>query len=158
MRPRQPGNAGCIFMAYRKRLTPKIVNLFLAQIAEHCNVSRAAESLGIERCSFYVERKRNEKFKTAWDEARAIGISKLEEEAWRRAYDGVDEPVFYMGSVCGHVRKYSDTLLMFMLNGEMPHKYRRNVTAEVTGKNGAPLAPAAFDLKISFEDGGPGEG
>ena len=51
-------------------------------------------------------------------------VSTGEDEAVRRAHDGVDEPVFYQGKACGVVRKYSDTLLIFLLKGRRPEKYR----------------------------------
>lgn len=64
----------------------------------------------------------------------------LEAEAVRRAYEGVDEPVFYQGSECGEVRKYSDTLLMFLLKGMMPNKYRERVDQTLSNPDGSPIA------------------
>lgn len=57
----------------------------------------------------------------------------------RRAREGVDEPVFYQGDECGSVRKYSDTLAIFLLKGAMPEKYRENTRMELTGANGGPV-------------------
>ena len=48
----------------------------------------------------------------------------LEAEAWRRAHDGIEEPILYKGQVVTHVRKYSDLLLMFLLKGLRPEKFR----------------------------------
>jgi hypothetical protein len=39
----------------------------------------------------------------------------LEEEAIRRATEGVLEPQFYKGTICGYKTNYSDALLMFVL-------------------------------------------
>ena len=47
--------------------------------------------------------------------------------------EGVRKPVFYQGAICGSVREYSDTLLMFLMKGAMPEKYRDNYRAEHTG-------------------------
>jgi hypothetical protein len=47
----------------------------------------------------------------------------LEDEAKRRAHDGIDEPVFYQGEKCGVVRKYSDNLLIFMLKARRREKF-----------------------------------
>ena len=55
----------------------------------------------------------------------------LEEEARRRAHDGVDEPVWFQGVQCGTVRKYSDTLLIFLLKGAKPDKYRERSSVVV---------------------------
>jgi hypothetical protein len=63
-------------------------------------------------------------------------VPTLESEARRRAVDGVDEPVFHKGRICGTVRKYSDALLMFLLRGNAPEKYKEGVTV---GGNGAQI-------------------
>ena len=51
----------------------------------------------------------------------------MEEEIWRRAKEGVLEPVFYKGEVAGYKTNYSDTLAMFILRGLKPGTYRDNV-------------------------------
>ena len=51
---------------------------------------------------------------------------KLEEEAYRRAIDGCQEPIVFDGRVIGHRLKYSDTLMIFMLKALDPDKYREN--------------------------------
>ncbi len=52
----------------------------------------------------------------------------------RRAVEGVDEPRFHDGQICGHVRKYSDTLLIFMLKARRPDKYKERGEVAQTGK------------------------
>ena len=49
----------------------------------------------------------------------------------RRALEGGEEPVFYQGKIVGSVRKYSDTLLMFMLKARRPERYRDRVGVDV---------------------------
>lgn len=56
-----------------------------------------------------------------------IGADSLEDEAVRRARDGYDKPVYQQGQCVGQVRKYSDTLMVFLLKGARPKKYRDNV-------------------------------
>ncbi|WP_254240927.1 terminase [Achromobacter insolitus] len=80
----------------------------------------------------------DEEFAKAWDQAIRIATLGLEDEARRRAQEGVDEPVFYLGSQCGTVRKYSDTLLIFLLKAH-DHKYREKTGLELTGANGGPV-------------------
>ena len=54
--------------------------------------------------------------------------SSLEEEAIRRAVDGVDRPVFFQGKIVGYTKEYSDTLLKFLLEAKRPAIYRaRNI-------------------------------
>ncbi len=42
----------------------------------------------------------------------------------RRAFEGVEEPVFHQGKQCGTIRRYSDTLTIFLLKAHRPAKYR----------------------------------
>ena len=51
----------------------------------------------------------------------------------------MNEPVFYHGQVCGTVRKYSDTLLIFLLKGARPDKFRDNATIRHTGPTGGAI-------------------
>lgn len=95
------------------------------------NVSRACAVIELTRTRVYEWRAADPLFAQAWDEAVESGTDELEEEARRRAFSGVDEPVFYQGEECGAVRKYSDTLLIFLLKGRRPDKYRERVTIDV---------------------------
>ena len=65
---------------------------------------------------------------------KRIGAEALEDEATRRAAEGVDEPVFHQGAQVGTIRKYSDTLAIFLLKGAMPEKYRDNAKLELSGR------------------------
>src|SRR5260221_14175693 len=91
--------------------------LFLEALASCGNVTQSAKVAGISWR--HAHRLRNERadFAGAWDEALQQAADVLETEARRRAADGWDEPVFHQGFVCGIVRKYSDTLLIFLLKG-----------------------------------------
>ena len=61
-------------------------------------------------------------FASAWDVSLEIGLDALEDEAIRRAREGVEEPVFQGGLRCGSVRKYSDLLLIFLLKSRRPYR------------------------------------
>jgi hypothetical protein len=74
-----------------------------------------------------LQRKANPDFAKRWQEALDEAADILEKEAWRRAAEGTEEPVFHKGDICGHVRRYSDNLLMFMLKGMRPEKFREKV-------------------------------
>jgi len=78
-------------------------------------VTAAAKVAGYSRRAVYDWRHADEAFRERWDEAVAIAIERMEAEADRRAIEGTLEPVFYQGSECGQVRRYSDTLLIFRL-------------------------------------------
>lgn len=126
-------------MARRTIRTPKKEAKFLAALQGTCNVRHACEAANIAPNSVYLWKRDDPEFSRKWEQALEIGSDTLEAEAIRRARDGVDEPVFYQGEVCGTVRKYSDTLLIFLLKGHKPERYSEKVQTELTGKNGAPL-------------------
>jgi hypothetical protein len=91
-------------------------------------------------------------YQAEFEEAHKEACDRLEQEARRRAVEGVDEPVFYKGEHCGVVRKYSDTLLIFLLNGAMPHKYKSRFSGKVSGPSGPPVQVRARLEKLSMED------
>ena len=62
----------------------------------------------------------------------------LESVAVQRATKGVREPVYYQGSICVHVTRYSDALLMQLLRAFKPQKYGVQ-RQEVSGPSGTPL-------------------
>lgn len=112
--------------------TPKKRAKFLDAIVETGgNITRACQVAGISRRAAYEWREEEEAFRVEWDDAVEAGTDELEEEARRRAFAGVDEPVFYQGEECGAIRKYSDTLLIFLLKGRKPDKYRERVQIDV---------------------------
>ena len=121
------------------KLTPEKLTAFCAVLAETCNVGKACVAVGISRQTAYVWRRDIPDFATAWEEAMKAGLLGLEDEAHRRAFDGVDEPVFHQGQPCGTIRKYSDTLTIFLLKAHAPEKYRENSRMELTGANGGPV-------------------
>ena len=80
------------------------------------NVSQACELAGVTRSTPYVWGYGDPVFHEAFELARTMAAEVLEDEARRRAFDGVDEPVgWYQGKPGGYIRRYSDNLLMFTL-------------------------------------------
>ena len=120
--------------------------LFLKAFARCGVVERAARAAGVTHQAVAKWRK-NEKFEALFQEAAEAAIQVLEAEAFRRSHDGVLEPVFYHGVKCGAVRRYSDTLLIFLLKARRPKVYRER--HEITGADGGPLE--VIDARESLE-------
>ena len=78
----------------------------------------------------------NEEFAEAWEEAKREAFDLLEFEAIRRARQGVREPHFYQDQIVGHVNKFSDTLLIFLMKAGQPGRFRDNVSHEHSGSVG----------------------
>lgn len=137
MKPR-PGSLGA---QHAKRATQK--GRFLAAYAEHATIDGAAKACGMGRRTHYNWLASDEAYAAAFGDAEQAATDALEGEARRRALAGVEEPVFgslgaHMGSgVVGHIRKYSDTLLIFLLKAKRPEQFRDRY--ELTGKDGGPI-------------------
>lgn len=101
----------------------------------------AAPDLGLSY--FWHWRERSPEFREEWEKAveesnaydRLVRGPHLEEEADRRAVDGVLEADYYQGEVVGHTRKYSDGLLTTRLKAVLPEKYRESAQGGVTVDN-----------------------
>jgi hypothetical protein len=93
----------------------------------------AAKAAGYGRQRLYEWREADPELAAAWDDALEAGTEVLEDVALRRAKDGVAEPRFYEGRLCGHVQKYSDTLLIFLLKARRPWKYADKAQTEHSG-------------------------
>lgn len=139
--------------------------IFLEALRNLPVVRHACETAGIGRTTAYEAREINEAFAKAWDEALEEGIDRAEQEAFRRAVVGFEEPVIdkgrlayryerYVDEETGEdkyrpvldehgqpipltVRKHSDTLLAMYLKGRRKKVYAERT--EVTGADGGPV-------------------
>jgi hypothetical protein len=131
----------------RRSLTKADRAAFLSALSNGWSVRHAAVHAGRHWRRFYTLRERDEAFAAQWAEAEAAGTDVLEHEAYRRAVEGVAEPVYQGGELVGTVQRYSDRLLEFLLRGRRPQVYRDNVSrVELTGADGGPV-----ELNPGFE-------
>jgi hypothetical protein len=96
---------------------------FLAQLAKSPRVGAAAAAAGITRQNAYHRRRVDPDYAAAWEDALARSTDALIGEMYRRAVEGVEKPVFYRGKQCGAIRKYSDTLAIFLAKAFQPEIY-----------------------------------
>lgn len=115
------------------KLTPERLTAFCAALSETCNVGKACAAVGISRMTAYNWRQDMPEFAAAWDHAMKVGVTALEDEAHRRAFEGNEEPVFHLGVRTDTMRKYSDTLAIFLLKAHDPEKYRERTEQRNTG-------------------------
>jgi hypothetical protein len=109
----------------RQPLTLKKRETFLRALAETSNVTHSATLVKMSRQRMYQIRDEDPDFAEAWADAEQQAADNLEAEAWRRGHEGIKEPLHYQGELTGDfVQKYSDTLLIFLLKGARPDKYR----------------------------------
>lgn len=119
---------------------------FLEAFRLHGNVSWAAREAGLPyRTLVYDWQEHDEQFAQDYRQAEIEATETMEAEAHRRGVLGVDEPVFHQGEVVGAVKKYSDTLLIFMLKARAPEKYRERVQMQHADADGKRLPLGAVE-------------
>jgi hypothetical protein len=126
-------------MAVRKSITDARKAAFLKALAQGLSVTRATEVAAVGRATVYEWRQADAVFAQAWEDGLEASADLLEDEARRRAVEGVEENVYYSGKPVGVVRKYSDSLLSMLLKGRRPSIYRDRLSAEVSGPDGGPI-------------------
>ena len=98
------------------------------------NVWKACEDTGCSRTAVYYWQEHDDKFAMEYRIAAEKATERLEEEARRRASDGVEKPVYQGGKLVGTVYEYSDTLLMFLLKARKPEKYKDRMSVDVNSQ------------------------
>lgn len=111
---------------------------FLAAYVELCSLTRAAASSEQSRTNHYRWLRENEEYAAAFRVAKEEAADSLEDEAVRRAYEGVEKPVTIAGER-DIIREYDTTLLIFLLKGMRPEKYRENRNVYMSGGDGGPV-------------------
>jgi hypothetical protein len=123
---------------------------FLKALRIYGNVSKAAASAKVSRKFVYTQRESDEAFAQEWAAALDQSADYMEAEAWRRAVKGTKKPVYQNGKLVGGVQEYSDTLLIFLLKGARPEKYRERRDVEMSGPNKGPIPVQAFDYAAAI--------
>lgn len=103
---------------------------YLAAYSLTGSLVKASEATEISRFTHRHWKETDPEYAEAFQLAYAISTDILEDEARRRAIEGVQEPVFYQGKIVGHKSIYSDMLLLAMLKR---HKgYADNVNQTIS--------------------------
>lgn len=117
---------------------------FLAAYRETGTVKAAAKAAGIDRRTHYRWLE-DPAYAESFEDARQEAGEALEDEARRRAIQGVEEPVFYQGEVVGFRRRYSDTMLIFLMKGNLPEKYGERVQQSPQSDSSGPIGVVETD-------------
>lgn len=150
----------------KRRGLPK-KHAFLAAYVRTASITKAARAARIERRLHYVWLLDDPDYPKQFEAAQREAAQILEDEAIRRAHEGVLEPLVYKGrfqykqrakkDAAGNVvkindrvvmedygaplaiRAYSDGMMMFLLRGFMPTKYKENASLELSGPGGGAI-------------------
>lgn len=145
-------------MANRVRydgFTPLRQRAFLRVLTETGKYQDAAKAVGLSEVAARNMRRRFPAFAEACDRAIARSAGTLEQAAFERAVEGVEEPVWHAGKLVGTRRRYSDALLGRMLGREArAGKARASAPAALVAAahEAAKAAGGSFHLPASAEE------
>ena len=88
---------------------------FIEVLADSCNVSLAARTIKRSISNVYKQRTINADFRSAWDQALAIGYAQLEMMMLERALHGVEKTVVLKSGETKVMREYSDRVALALL-------------------------------------------
>lgn len=125
--------------------TPERMQLFLDRLAEGDTIGVAADRCDLGYGTVYDWRKLDPAFAAAWDAAVEKGIDKFEQEVRRRAFEGVEKPVFQGGLEVGRIREFSDTLAVLTMKGRRKQVYSERT--EISGPGGGPVQ---HEMEVTF--------
>lgn len=98
---------------------------FLAAVRKYGSIIRSCEILDIPRSYHYDHWMLDESYQSEFKKAMADAVDAMEAEARRRAMEGEEKTVYNkQGDVIDTIHEKSDTLLIFLLKGAKPDKYR----------------------------------
>lgn len=95
--------------------TEKMADRFVEELADTCNVTLAAKAIRRSIGNIYKQRAQNATFRAAWDQALAIGYSRLEMMMLERALHGVEKKVVARDGTTTVMRQYSDRVALTLL-------------------------------------------
>lgn len=130
--------------------TAKQRRSFVAALECGWSIRRACIDSGIPRRTAYDLRDRNAEFARQWDDALVAGLEVLEDEAVRRAVEGVEDFRLDRHGDEHPVRRYSDGILTFLMKHRMRAKYGDRAELAIGGADGGPVEiRLAFDPKAA---------
>ena len=122
-----------------KRSTKKRKKEFLLKLEQTASMTRAAKLSKVPRRTVYDWIDNDEEFAKDLEKSKLIAVEALEDEAVRRAFEGTVRPIYQGGKEVGKIREYSDTLMVMLMKGNLPEKYKERFSGELTGKGGGPI-------------------
>jgi hypothetical protein len=111
----------------RKKGWPKV---FLETLARVGTVSHACQAAGVNITTAWRMRQSDPGFDQACQDAERRFTDRAERELFRRAIDGVEEPIYQGGKLVGTRLVYSDSLLLAVVKARKPDLYRDRSTVE----------------------------
>src|SRR4051812_3676890 len=89
--------------------------VFLAELEKTGVIGAACSAAGVSPQAVHYAKNHDKRFLESYLLATEWANEALEDEALKRAKEGVLKPVYYRGTQIGEIRQYNDNLLMFLL-------------------------------------------
>ncbi len=137
-------NADLAWLPKQQPLVAKRMRVFLYALMRLGNVSKACKAAKVNRTAIYQRKASDDAFAQAFEDAKRVGVSNLEDTAFRVANEGWLEPVFHDGEECGEKRRFSPALMIFLLKSHDPQRYRERVDFQTSGAGGGPMQLNVF--------------
>jgi len=118
--------------------TPEVEERFLQGLRRGWSPAKAAAAVNVARDTVFEWRQNDPDFKKRWEAAIEEGTDLLEDEARRRAAEGVERGIYHAGEKIDTELVYSDTLMMLMLKGRRPKVYNRATDITLSGTEDGP--------------------
>lgn len=134
-----------------KRTVKKRKKDFLEKLEMTASITRACKLSKVGRRTVYDWINADPDFVKELEESKRIAIDALQDEAVRRAFEGTIKPVYQGGKKVGKIREYSDTLMVLLLKGNMPDKYKDRFSGELSGQGGGPIKTHHTSDDIDWE-------
>lgn len=129
-----------------KKFTTQVRERFLGLLRENGGIiGDACADVGFSRVAVHKVRRKDLEFNTAMEKAQLDGIEVLEDEAIKRALDGTEEPIYYMGEVVGTVHRKSDACMKMILQA---NKAKYKSRTELSGPDGKPLSTGGVTIYL----------
>lgn len=119
--------------ANRMKFSEALFRRVIDTVGNGSLIGPAIQREGISRTAFYRHIEEDREKREALKRAQIYGpVAAMESEAYRRALEGRERPVFYKGLKCGSIRDFSDTMLIFLLKKWHPAVYDDRPTLSVS--------------------------
>lgn len=109
---------------------------YLDALADSGVRSTAAKAVGLNPVTIYRRSQSDPEFAAVEAEAMELAADKLEEEARRRALEGVTNIKYTKDGESYEETRFSDTLMVFLLKGARPDKFADRQKSELSGPGG----------------------
>jgi hypothetical protein len=113
---------------------------FIKAFHARVSIKAAAKAIGIDKSRHYDWLKNDPAYRAAWETVQDQAAQSLEDEAVRRAFEGVKRMRTHQGRPVKDGRgkivydvEYDSALLLALLKRYRPHLYRERVETQVTG-------------------------